>query len=426
MASLPSSDGVRRLRVRAPGVPDFEIELDASATVADAKVAATCGCDVDPEAMRVIVNGKVLPDDAMLEGCSVMHIARGRPNSAAALTSANAEAPAKAEALAAGAVQILRLLLKGPGGVEHAFETPNPNVSVAEVRQQAANKCGLDVERVHLVHKGRILGDAETLAGCGICCGDVVRVARKASAQDAPSVPSSVQAFQSAPGASASANPLAMPMAWGGSASLSDQARTVTEAFFAANPNARTLNAELAQGLEQMLQARQAAEAIAPAANLPPSAPATVGVASARQRLAAQEDAQAARLAQEVRAMTRQVRALAAERLRETPRNGPGAFARPQEGGSDDEGDEDPELVADIARTMAEARARGAPVPNAERFVERALRRAEEARAAAERRRREAADMDPELEDAVAAAELSIAAAARAPRRLDGPAPAPR
>merc|ERR1712232_470431 len=128
-------------------------------------------------------------------------------------------------------------------------------------------------------------------------------------------------------------------------------------------------------------------------------------------------------MGQEVRRMERHVRLIVRQRLRA----GPDAIMRPlstaellaaeQEGEADDS-TEDPELTAEIARTLGEARARGVPVPNIQIFVERALVRARERRALAERLRREAGDMDPDLEDAVAAAESSVQAAARAPKRL--------
>jgi len=130
------------------------------------------------------------------------------------------------------------------------------------------------------------------------------------------------------------------------------------------------------------------------------------------------------RLPREVRAMEQQVRRLVAERRRADAAGGLGAPQGPP--GDEDEGDEDPELLAHIARTMAEARARGAPVPRAVQFVDRALDRARDARALDVRLEREASGLQPELEDALAAAEQSTAAAARAPRRLGhGPQPQP-
>lgn len=122
--------------------------------------------------------------------------------------------------------------------------------------------------------------------------------------------------------------------------------------------------------------------------------------------------------------MEREVRLLAAHRQRGDARDGraaPGQWPDPPE---EAEG-EDPELLAHIARTMAEARARGAPVPRAAQFVDRALDRARDARALGERLDREASGLQPELEDALAAAEQAAAAAARAPRRLGRAAPEP-
>mmetsp|Transcript_34809 Transcript_34809/g.110542 ORF Transcript_34809/g.110542 Transcript_34809/m.110542 type:complete len:170 (+) Transcript_34809:247-756(+) len=119
------------------------------------------------------------------------------------------------------------------------------------------------------------------------------------------------------------------------------------------------------------------------------------------------EDMQA-RFAREARDMAARVRAyLAAE----------------HGGAGQGTGEEDPEVLADIAGVLAEARSRGAPVPNAGVFVDRAVARRREVRARQARLDREASGLDPELEDALAAAEVDVAAAARWPRRLGhGPA----
>ncbi|CAJ1348475.1 unnamed protein product [Effrenium voratum] len=74
----------------------------------------------------------------------------------------------------------------------------------------------------------------------------------------------------------------------------------------------------------------------------------------------------------------------------------------------------DEEVLADISQTLAEARSRGAPVPRAAVFAERAVARAAQRRARQRRMEREASGMDPEIEDAMAAAEQQ----ARRPRRL--------
>ena len=76
------------------------------------------------------------------------------------------------------------------------------------------------------------------------------------------------------------------------------------------------------------------------------------------------------------------------------------------------------EISSDISRTLAEARGRGAPVPNAAVFVDRAVARMRQAKARQERLDREASGIDPEIEEAFAAAEQSVSAAQRAPRRL--------
>merc|ERR1712066_1049052 len=107
------------------------------------------------------------------------------------------------------------------------------------------------------------------------------------------------------------------------------------------------------------------------------------------------------RLPREVRAMGQRVRFLVAER----------------QGVDVNSIEEDQDLLDHIARTMAEARARGAPVPNPTVFVDRALARASQARALHARLEREASG-NPELEDALMQAEQVTAAAARAPRRL--------
>mmetsp|Transcript_65816 Transcript_65816/g.195871 ORF Transcript_65816/g.195871 Transcript_65816/m.195871 type:complete len:128 (-) Transcript_65816:157-540(-) len=118
--------------------------------------------------------------------------------------------------------------------------------------------------------------------------------------------------------------------------------------------------------------------------------------------------------------MEREVRRLVVQRQRaDAARGGVVAPGQWRDAPAEAE-EEDPELLAHIARTMAEARARGAPVPRAAQFVDRALNRARDARALGARLEREASGLQPELEDALAAAEQTTAAAARAPRRLGG------
>merc|ERR1712060_212969 len=89
-------------------------------------------------------------------------------------------------------------------------------------------------------------------------------------------------------------------------------------------------------------------------------------------------------------------------------------------GTGEDEEEVDAETMADISRVLAEARARGAPVPNAAVFVDRAVQRRREALVTQARLDREASGMDPELEEAFLAAEQTARAAERAPRRLGG------
>merc|ERR1712151_768190 len=90
----------------------------------------------------------------------------------------------------------------------------------------------------------------------------------------------------------------------------------------------------------------------------------------------------------------------------------------------EEEEEVDAETIADISRTLAEARARGAPTPNAAVFVDRAVQRRREALTLLARMDREASGMDPELEAAFVAAQRASQAAAKAPRRLGG-APQP-
>lgn len=378
-----------RLRVRAAGFADFELDLEPSATVAEAKIEATAGCDVDPEAMRLIYRGRVLQDSRTLEACGVdgseaVHVARGRAPAgggsglppAAGSTGSVASSTGTA-VLPAGDQSSVQVVVRGPGAVDASLDL-RANESLAVVRGRAAALCGLEADHVHLVLRGRLLKDDQaTISDSCVASGDVLRVARRA-VQQATSSPATLTT--TVPNATTVSGSMGspMPMAWG------------------TGPD--SLQALLArQGGGEFVQGR-----LFPQQEVP--MPMEV------------------RLGREVRAMEHQVRRLVEERrVGEAGRGGAPPGRQQEPAAQADEAD--PELLAHIARTMAEARARGAPVPRAAQFVDRALSRAHDARVLGERLDREASGMDPELEDALTAAEQSAAAAVRAPRRLGGTAP---
>mmetsp|Transcript_14257 Transcript_14257/g.39339 ORF Transcript_14257/g.39339 Transcript_14257/m.39339 type:complete len:423 (+) Transcript_14257:88-1356(+) len=403
-----------RLGLRCAGCPDFEVELEPSATVADVKVAATAGCDIDPEAMRIIFRGKILKDDdATLEASGVdgkeaLHVARGKPSAKAAplaepSATGSAAAPTLVDAVAATSVNDLSLNLKGPNGVEQVLHMRAAE-SVESVRRRAAEICGFQDTQIHVMHKGKILKDGVALSACGVKSDDVLRVVPKAIQEPSASVQAAATAAE--PSMSETGP---MPMAWDSGIDLSallghagqQEAIRIIEGLGMTGASPEQLAAAVAAGRQGGQARRQA-----PGAGI------------------IREEARE-RLDREVRLMERQVRILVRQRLRaggndlEAQR----ALAQAQfdeAQGVEEDAEVDEELLGEIARTMAEARARGAPVPNAARFVDRALARAQQARVLQERLRREAGDIDPDLEDAVAAAERSVAAAARAPRRLGG------
>lgn len=417
-------DDLLKVPLRAAGCPNFEVQLSQSATVAELKIAATAGFEMDPEVMKVIFKGKVLKDGDVLIDCGVdgrtpVMLARGaRPAPATAVGTESAaagypEAPAPQpiHALPGGSDgAVLRVTLKGPGGLETTVEAPSAEEPLGAVRARAATLCGLEVDEVILMHRGKILKvDGSTLRSCSIAAGDVVRVAKRATqdpAAAAASTTAPVRAETFVPMGSAAP----MPAAWGpatlGGLLNADEIRRAAEAA-----------APFLQGVDPE-EARQAAMEL--------------GAQLGGQRLRAQAAQAAApaqvpwevRIGREVRAMGHQVRLLAAQRRREEAL-GPRARDIPLQAEDLLDEEEDPELLDEIARTMAEARARGAPVPNPAFFVDRALNRARQARALGERLDREASGMDPELADALEAAERTTSAVARAPKRLGGGGSAP-
>jgi len=413
-----------KVPLRAAGCPNFEAQLPQSATVAELKIAATAGFEMDPEVMKVIFKGKVLKDGDVLSECGVdgrtpIMLARGaRPTPAAAVGAesaaggapqAAAPQPSHASSGGSGGVAFC-VTVKGPGGLEATVEAASAEEPLAAVRARASALCGLAADDVILMHRGKILKDVHgsTLRSCGIAAGDVVFVSKRATQDPAAAAASVAPAPMEASVSAGTAAP--MPAAWG-PATLQglfneEQLRRAAQAA-----------APLLQGVDPE-DARQAAMEIG----------AQLGAAR-MQAQAAQPAPQAqvpweVRIGREVRAMGHQVRLLAAQRRREEAL-GPRARDTPLRAEDLEDEEEDPELLDEIARTMAEARARGAPVPNPAFFVDRALNRARQARALGERLDREASGMDPELADALAAAEQTTSAVARAPKRLGGGGGAP-
>ena len=341
------------------------------------KVAATAGCDIDPELMKIIHKGRVLRDEELLGALGIqngdaLHIAKGM--------AASTQKGYLDKASDAGAS--LEIQLKAPGGIEVTLAVDSKDL-VEELRKNAASRCGLKVEEIHLLHKGKILKDGLSLDSCGIANGSTVRVARRQAEQTERKEPVTVEVEPEAGSA--------MPMAWGSDSPL-DMAQMRMMAAAMGVPLDRLLGNLPPQQAMQMVQQEMAQLRRAP-----------LGETSAEMQ---------ARWAREADDMARQVRAY----LEREGREG-------REGAEDREGEnieDDDELLADISRTLADARARGAPVPNAAVFVDRAVARRRQARAFQQRMDREASGLDPEIEDAFAAAEQSVTAAARAPRRLGG------
>lgn len=366
-------DAMTTLRLRPAGGAEFQVELEQSASILEVKVAATAGCDIDPELMKIIHKGRVLRDEELLEALGIqngeaLHIAKGMA------------APTQKGYLDKGtSANSLEIQLKAPGGIEVtlAVDSKDP---VEELRKSAASRCGLKVEEIHLLHKGKILKDGLSLDSCGIASGSIVRVARRQAEQTERKEPVTVEVEPETGSA--------MPMAWENDSPL-DMAQMRMMAAAMGVPLDRLLGNLPQQQAMQMVQQEMAQLRRAP-----------LGETTAEMQ---------ARWAREANDMARQVRAYLEREGRE------GAEGREGETIEDDD-----ELLADISRTLADARARGAPVPNAAVFVDRAVARRRQARAFQQRMDREASGLDPEIEDAFAAAEQSVTAAARAPRRLGG------
>lgn len=369
------------LRLRPAGGAEFQVELEQSASILEVKVAATAGCDIDPELMKIIHKGRVLRDEELLGALGIqngeaLHIAKGMAASAQKGYLDKASSDAR---------DSLEIQLKAPGGIEVTFDADSKD-PVEELRKNAASRCGLKVEEIHLLHKGKILKDGLSLGSCGIANGSTVRVARRQAEQIERKEPVTVEAEPEAGSA--------MPMAWGSDSPL-DMAQMRMMAAAMGVPLDRLLGNLPPQQAMQMVQQEMAQLRRAP-----------LGETTAEMQ---------ARWAREAGDMARQVRAYLDREGHEGREGREGAEDRDGENLEDDD-----ELLADISRTLADARARGAPVPNAAVFVDRAVARRRQARAFQQRMDREASGLDPEIEDAFAAAEQSVTAAARAPRRLGG------
>lgn len=361
--------------------------------------------------MRVIHKGRVLKDNDILEVCGVdgseaLYVAPGRASNSvggggaksttATTASANATPMDKSDEAIAASVAAeapqhggeFRVFVKGIGGLDATLEKLHPDTPLTEVWDRVATLCSLKADQIRLVHRGKLLCNdtGAKLSACGVAEGAVLHVARRA-VQTA----SSTAAAQSTGNNTAAPNDTAvapMPMAWGSGPTT----------FSTLLANQRNDPAALDGALAQIFQ--QQMEAARPPAQAQP-VPFEV------------------RIGREIRAMERQVRFLVAERHREEAAIAANLrHGRPPVEQDQQQEEEDPELLDHIARTMAEARARGVPVPNPAFFVDRAIERARSMQALRARLDREAGDMQPELEDALAVAEQSAAEAARAPRRL--------
>lgn len=380
-----------QVRFRAPGVPDFDADLSLTATVADAKIAATSGCDIDPDCMKIVFRGRVLQNDSSLESCGVdgsvpLFIARGSVPTAA--SNATPVAPAVNP-------HLLRLVVHTPGaGDQIALDGLDPSSFISQLRSSVAQVCACEAGSLHLIHKGRMLRDADTLAAAGLVSGDAVRVARRAMPKETTSATTALPANTGVTPHGVGDAGVPMPMAWNSADTFAQQLELVGRTVFG---DTWTPGGQDAQQVAQLT-------------------PLMNGQAQVQNQNV--RDDYHARFQREARLMEREVRYLIATRARGNevrPRD-----PRPVE---EDDEEEDAELVAEISRTFAEARARGAPVPNAVSFVDRAVVRRQEAQARQRRLAREAGDIDPDLEDAVADAEQVLAAQARLPRRLGSSSP---
>lgn len=388
-----------QLRIRIAGYPDLEVEADPSATVMDAKVAATAGCDIDPEIMKIVVCGRVLNDSDELakhcvDGQVTLHIARGAVTHSAPAAS---KPPTATETSMSSSHKLegntmpgsdgmkltrplqltLRLIL--PGGVEDSLDNLCHDEPVVTIRQAVASRCDLAAEQVHLLHKAKVLRDGATLRQYGINDGDVLRIARRGAQHPANSVgqKESEETSKQMSG-TCERTDAPIPMAW------------------ADHPIERPLSTDVLGMTEEQLQQLMQ------------------GIAGRRMPPMESQGEWQQRLAREAANMAGQVQAYLSQAEQ--------ASGELRAGGPDD----NESLVAHIAGVLAEAHARGAPVPRARFFVDRELTRRREARALQARLDREAVGLDPDLEDAFVAAQRSAAAAETAPRRLGGQHPRPR
>lgn len=309
--------------------------------------------------------------------------------------------------------------------------------SVQEVKVASTAGCDIDPELMKVIYKGRVLKDEETLDALCIQSGEALHIAKGTAkpGYDPKAVPiSDVEIQLKGPGG----GDVRVPVRLGdGVADL----RKVASSHFEEKDVHLLFKGKMlkdgasleACGVTAGATVRVARRQVEPRHD-PPTAPVPTEVASVsnvmpmawgetsdlrtaldglglppQQALALLQMAQSrpaespaemqARWAREAADMTRQVR---------------GYLER--------SGEMDEELLteisSDISRTLAEARGRGAPVPNAAVFVDRAVARMRQAKARQERLDREASGIDPEIEEAFAAAEQSVSAAQRAPRRL--------
>ncbi|CAJ1328711.1 unnamed protein product [Effrenium voratum] len=163
-----------RLQVRACGgefqAERAKVELETSAAVLDLKIAAAGFCDLDPEVMKVISKGRVLKDEEMLVSVGlntgdVVHIAKGM----------TPPAPVSSTGM--------EVQLKGPG-LDTQLEVSSGD-TVEQLREKAAKMSGLQVEEIHLLHKGKILKDGLRVDACGVGAGSLLRLARRQPASAA-------------------------------------------------------------------------------------------------------------------------------------------------------------------------------------------------------------------------------------------------
>jgi len=223
--------------------------------------------------------------------------------------------------------------------------------------------------------------------------GTVLRVAKRAVSAPEGTPQAATSAAQPAEPDAAMGS--AMPMAWDSSL-RGQQLQQIGQAIFDAGATQPQM-LQAMQGLMQTggnQQQRQMLEGLVGDMQRMQAAQAQAAHREVRQDYHA-------RLEREVRLMDREVRAIIEQQ------QGPDFVV-------------DDELLAEISRPMAEARARGAPVANAGAFVEAGVARVRQRREREARFAREANGLDPDLEDALAEAEHSQAVAARMPRRLGG------